>query len=291
VCPKRKPERLPARKTVTIVAGFKCQEGIVICADSQETVPGLLKRNVPKLHFEPQGITPKSAELAAIFAGATENGPFLDRLVTDCWNEVRKSNNLEEACKFADGAIKHHYKEYGEIYQQGYCPSAEMVFGIKMHGESRLLRSLDAVVNEVQGYTASGVGQYLADFLIPRSFHPYLNIYQVIAIAAYLLFQAKEHVDGCGGPSHIAFLRNKGTSGEAEYAIVDTVGRLASLVDSRWGWILPEYADPSTPHEEFDRLAKDAIRILMNERDENLKKLSEWNDFWKKSIEQLGLEE
>ena len=289
----QKPWQPPERKAVTIVAGFKCQEGIVICADSQETVPGLLKRNIPKLHFEPQGTIPKSDELAAIFAGATESGPFLDRLITDCWNEVRKAKSLEQACGFADEAIKHHYKEYGGIYQQGYCPTAELVFGLKMQGHSRLFHSFDAVVNEVEGsklYTASGIGQYLADFLIPRSFHAHLNIYQVIAIATYLLFQAKKHVDGCGGDSHVAFLRNKGTSGEVEYAIVETVGHLASLVDSRWGSILPRYADPSTPHEEFERLAKDAIQILTHERDQTLKKLSEWNDFWEKSIEQLGLE-
>jgi len=36
--PRQKPERLPERKAVTIIAGFKCSDGIVVCADTQETV-------------------------------------------------------------------------------------------------------------------------------------------------------------------------------------------------------------------------------------------------------------
>ena len=35
---------------VTIIAGFRCQDGVVICADTQET-SGSAKRNVPKLEF------------------------------------------------------------------------------------------------------------------------------------------------------------------------------------------------------------------------------------------------
>ena len=46
-----KPSRPPRRKAVTIIAGFRSDEGIVICADTQETVEGT-KRNVPKLRYE-----------------------------------------------------------------------------------------------------------------------------------------------------------------------------------------------------------------------------------------------
>jgi hypothetical protein len=35
---------------MTIIAGFRCQDGIVVCADTQETF-GSAKRNVPKLVF------------------------------------------------------------------------------------------------------------------------------------------------------------------------------------------------------------------------------------------------
>jgi 20S proteasome alpha/beta subunit len=34
---------------MTIIAGFKCRDGVVIGGDTQETVSGLSKRNVTKI--------------------------------------------------------------------------------------------------------------------------------------------------------------------------------------------------------------------------------------------------
>ena len=46
--PKSTPQRLPERKYMTIAAGFVCNDGIVLCADSQEVV-GDYKWPVKKL--------------------------------------------------------------------------------------------------------------------------------------------------------------------------------------------------------------------------------------------------
>ena len=51
---------------MTIIAGFKCSEGIVICADTQETI-GTSKRSVPKLRFEPFGGPHEGDTLAIAF--------------------------------------------------------------------------------------------------------------------------------------------------------------------------------------------------------------------------------
>jgi hypothetical protein len=69
---------------VTIIAGFRCQDGIVICADTQETtsmggIP-LSKRNIPKLQFNEHNIYDRSQaglpELAVASCGAGD-GPFI----------------------------------------------------------------------------------------------------------------------------------------------------------------------------------------------------------------------
>jgi hypothetical protein len=48
----RKIKRLSGRSAVTIVAGFKCADGVVLCADTQETLEGT-KTYVPKLRMFP----------------------------------------------------------------------------------------------------------------------------------------------------------------------------------------------------------------------------------------------
>jgi hypothetical protein len=53
----------------------------------------------------------------------------------------------------------------------------------------------------------------ITDFLAARMKPTMLDLHQCVILAAYILFQAKEHVDGCGGESQIAVLRHKGKSG------------------------------------------------------------------------------
>lgn len=69
---------------MTIIAGFRCQDGIVVCADTQET-SGPAKRNVPKLVFS-RGPTLSAGQdkminhdLALAMCGAGD-GPFVDKV-------------------------------------------------------------------------------------------------------------------------------------------------------------------------------------------------------------------
>jgi hypothetical protein len=36
--PRSKPERFPKKRSMTLISGFRCDEGLAVCADSQETV-------------------------------------------------------------------------------------------------------------------------------------------------------------------------------------------------------------------------------------------------------------
>ena len=87
IIPQLKPKRLPERKAVTIVAGFRCSEGIVVCADTLETIGDISKRHVPKVRFE--RCEPERGDLAVAFCGATNNGPFLDEIVDRAWRGVQ----------------------------------------------------------------------------------------------------------------------------------------------------------------------------------------------------------
>src|ERR1700736_2006283 len=89
VQPYALPQKSMRGRAVTIVAGFKCKEGIVLCADKQETIEPL-KRHVPKLRIEPKRDFyggDLADELMVAFAGAG-NGPFIDKLVSRAWEDA-----------------------------------------------------------------------------------------------------------------------------------------------------------------------------------------------------------
>jgi hypothetical protein len=183
---KPKPKRLPERRAVTIVAGFRCKEGIVLCADTLETIPGIYKRDVPKLVFKPTASVPVGDELAAAFCGATDNGPFLDVLIEETWEVLRHASSLDEGCERIKEKIKDYYREAGSICQRGFCPTAELIYGIKMNGSSRLFHADGPWVCEKELYATGGCGQYLADFLIQHMGAGYLmNLRQCLILSAY----------------------------------------------------------------------------------------------------------
>jgi 20S proteasome alpha/beta subunit len=254
------PKRLPERKAVTIIAGFKCYGGIVLCSDTQETLQGSpSKRNIPKLRFESVADPGNNKDLAAAFCGSGD-GPFIDKLVENAWHQVQVATDIEAASDKIEKSIKDIYKEFGRIYQPGYCPSAELIYGIKMHGESRLFSANGPVVNQKSAYQTAGAGYYMADFLAERMYKDYLGIYECVILSAYILFQAKEHVDGCGGESHIAVLREDAISGLVDYYRIEKITNALQFADYEAGNLLLEAANLAHAPEQL----KKRIQIFEN---------------------------
>lgn len=264
--PRAKPERLPERKAVTIIAGFRCVDGVVVCADTQET-SDVHKRNVTKVIVYPQDADASSimshADLMASFCGAG-NGDFIEMLIRKAWESAKRGDDLEQACDFAEQEIKDVYAEYGKIYQRGKCPSVSLIYGIKMNGGSRLFKAVGPVVNPIDTYSSNGQGYYMADFLAERMYSQSLTVHQCAILAAYVLFQAKEHVDGCGGESHIAVLRHDAPSGKLDRHRVEGITKILEHVDKRLGSILLAAGNLSHGYETITDMSLDNLGEFIN---------------------------
>lgn len=260
---------------MTIVAGFKGPEGIVLCADTQETV-GISKRNVPKLRFEPSGplaamrsaLSGESVEdrLAIAFCGSTDNGPFLDMLVDKAWQSAQSATSLREASTLIEREIKRVYREYRGIYQTGFMPSVELIYGIKRNGHSALFHAYGPAITEKDKFVTAGIGYYLADFLAERMYDSRLGLRQLIVIAEYVLFQTKEHVEGCGGDSHIAVLRNKDTSGMVDSTNVGAISALVKAADRKTGQLLMAFANLGLTDQQLIESGEQMLHIMADIR-------------------------
>ncbi len=242
---------------MTIIAGFKGHDGIVLCADTQETI-GISKRKISKLRVEP---SINQSELGVAFCGAGDNGPFIDKTVDLAWKQAQSATSLDTACEEIERSIKKTYREFGRIYQSGACPEAELIYGVKMQGMSKLFHAYGPIINSAVYYSA-GVGQYLADFLAFRMFKDYLDVRQLQIIAAYILFQAKEHVDGCGGDSEIAILRDRGLSGRVDASRIDKISEVISFTDTDLAQALLLCADFGMSNREFRKNIKNMTQML-----------------------------
>lgn len=263
---------------MTIVAGFKCWEGVVLCADTQETVSDISKKNVPKLIFQPvdsngHALPSNKDQLAVAFCGSSNNAAFVDKLVASAWEDAQAGRNLDEVCNEIEKSIKNTYREFGKIFQTGYCPGADLLYGVKMFGHSKLFSASGPVVNEVHTYASAGAGYYMADFLASRMYGHHLDIRQCVILAAYILYQAGEYVVGCGGDSQIAVLKDDGTSGVVDSKVVDELTKTLQFVDKElWDFTLAA-ANLSLTTEELREGLDNGIDMLILLRDVRKKEL------------------
>ena len=271
--------RPPKRQVVTIIAGFKCQGGLVVCADTQETF-GSAKRNVPKLEFykgptcSEDYQTMINHDLALVICGAGD-GPFVDKIASRAWDALRGVADIWEASEAVESMIKETYREFGQIYQVGECPRAELIYGITIRGQSRLFQAIGPLVNE-RDYASSGIGYYLADFLTSRMRgEAWLTTRQTVILAAYILFQAKEHVEGCGGESHIAVLRESESSGKVDFRLIQHITEYLKSADQCTGEMLLAAADFSIDNSETASRISLLVDQLQFMRDREIAQLAE----------------
>jgi hypothetical protein len=238
---------------VTIAAGFRFNGGVIICADTQETIAHS-KTSVPKLRLEPSMMVGRDSpdDLMIAMAGAGD-GPFIDKLVERAWEGASPARSFAEACSKIETSIKETHQEYGQIFQLGYLPGAELIYGVKMHGDSKLFGSQGPIVNEKHSYGSVGAGYYMADFLASRMHQRYLPGPDAVILAAYVLFQCKEHVDGCGGESHIVALNETGDSRFVDPWRVDFATQQLQVTDGLISRLLLSAPDYSVADAQFKK--------------------------------------
>lgn len=255
---------------MTIIAGFKAENGIVVCSDTQETsTPS--KRDVPKLHFEARGIL-TTTPLAVAFCGSGY-GPLIDKLTSESWKAAEPYGTMDDACAAIEETIKNLYKEYWQIFQPGQCPSADLIYGVKTSEGSKLFSANGPIVNERPEYYSSGAGYYMADFLASRMYRAYLTVHQCVILAAYILSQAKEHVDGCGGESHIAVLRSDGADGLVDSTRIEEITGLLKGFDLQCGHLALHAANFSLETPKVETEIKDLREALLFFREESQERI------------------
>jgi hypothetical protein len=144
-----------------------------------------------------------------------------------------------------------------------------------MQNTCRLFIANGPIVNEKPEYDSFGAGQYMADFLASRMYDKHLNLRQCAIVAAYILFQAKEHVDGCGGESHIAVLRKNGVSGVAGYRNIAAWTELLKLSDYQIGSVLIDSPNVEMEDQEFTEKSKNLIEVIDELRKDKAAELRE----------------
>jgi hypothetical protein len=205
--PLPKTHRLLEGKSMTIAAGYVCPEGVVLCADTEE-LRGEYKFRTPKLIVLPE--SEDATRIKVVFAGAGD-GYFIDKLVAEMWKAaLHSSGGIDQAVDAMEDAILRIHQKFWPVYPAAERPQADLLFAALVGGEIRLYKATGPIVNEVEGYELTGIGDVLARYIAARTYKDNLSLQEAAVLATYTLEQAKEYVDGCGGESHVVLLFKTG---------------------------------------------------------------------------------
>jgi len=201
------PKRLPARKVVTIAIGFTCNEGVVVCADSQATVRGYTKDYCGKIKVS---LYHKHDVAMAIVGAGDED------YIQTAMNKVDRG--IGEATKFteAEEVMEKNLLDFFDAnlarwayYPRDDRPEVELLIGINFtKGPCGLFHYCGTAFRRIVGMKAIGTGSLLAGNFL--SIWKLDTLEQLGSAAAYILYKVKKNVDSCGGFSDIVVLKKGG---------------------------------------------------------------------------------
>jgi hypothetical protein len=206
-----KPKRLPARKRMTIAAGFICTDGIVLAADTKEVYSNSGDHTyVHKLDMI------DSPQCSGALAGAGYSYPV--DYVTSKIKELFKLETYLTAdeCERALGSLMAliYQSKQMKAYPKSQPDELQASFLVALRpkaegGESCLFLINSSLVTRVrEGVRVIGYGlmQQMADEM-GRS---HLSVRQARGAALYLIYETKRRTSDVGGLTHIYALLNSG---------------------------------------------------------------------------------
>jgi hypothetical protein len=255
---------------VTLIAGFKCEGGIVLCADTYQEASGM-KRSVEKL------IVYERDWCSVGFAGSGDQGDLIDTVVDSIQSTLDASRPeiLHEIKRSIKDSLVLVYRNELAAFPQPPATSeptdtiVTLLIAVKGKKDqnAELLLSYGTALHPVPEYEVRGSGETL-EFVAERLFRHDLPLRHGVLLCTHLLGLSKAHVGGVGGESHIAVITNGGWIQKARLVETDLSESFFKRVDNIFSETLLSFADPSLDDQGFDdaiALFTDHTRILRQE--------------------------
>ncbi len=219
---------MPRSTAVTIAAGFKCTDGVVLCTDTQETVGDYKKRNAVKITVKPDvnpipalkqprrksdpvplEVPSPNPELIVGFAGAGDCS-FLEKLIDKAWSRISKAATFEERCSTLEEGIVEFYEKFWPIYSDSMKPEVALLVGLWSQSEYELFKVVGPLVTKVNSHAFIGWGNAEANSIADRLDLRKLTVKKASNVGIYVLKGVKEQVPYCGGDTHLLLMRDDG---------------------------------------------------------------------------------
>jgi hypothetical protein len=213
--PTERERKVRKAKSMTIGVALHCSDGIVLCADRQ-----LTKGDLKFYECKITGLSVGNCSLAVTYSNSRELMGFI-------WDRMFNADRLAEVRAFSEirrifeDTIQEAYKSYPEA-------DAEILLAVSLNPHEpeddwglELLKATRHGVREIVDFECIGIGDSsLVRYLIGIIGKEQPEVQEGAALAAYLVKQAKQYIDGCGGDTDLMIIRN---GKEPEFRLVKSM--------------------------------------------------------------------
>lgn len=203
---------------MTIAAGFKIQEGVVLCADTKHTYSGAMKLQSAKIFKKDD--YPSGIKTAFCIVGSVR---YCKMIIQKCEGALARLGAHE--CSRAEvravietiliTAFEEHIYRHPDFTRGSLAVGYLIAIWSPIDGIG-FYSTEDTAINELVGYECLGAGSYLGHYLLRPLFRPNLKIKETILLATHALIQTKNYDDNCGGDSQFIWMRPDGTVSDVE---------------------------------------------------------------------------
>ncbi len=241
---------------MTIVAGFRVQDGVLLCADTMYS--GLMKIHQQKIF----PVTFADAEPKEHFAFALSGSEAYGKMAIDECTEAlhdlgSKGRTLRNVKSTLRKTIKHINDSYIYSRPEHERTSLEFQFVIAAFlpkgGGAQLFSTQGSAVNLEADYACIGTGDYLGHYLIRPIFSRMLNMNGVALLATQVLAAAKSYDVNCGGLSTLTIITSQGELKPLFDYPFYAIETFASQYDNFTRSLLFQVTDSGLADEAFER--------------------------------------
>ncbi len=183
---------------MTIVLGFRCADGVVMCADQQITAPGAFKYHQTKITVE------DFEGFSAVFAYAGQPGLALEvhDKIAKVLRDLGEQKSVSDAVRQSVDSV---LSDMGRLYTQ---LELQMLIGTTaVHQKAALVGFDGKSVHAALPFNYLGIGESsLIRFLAQKLYTTKIDVRAGVDLGAYLVKKAEDYIDGCGGPIDVVTL-------------------------------------------------------------------------------------
>jgi 20S proteasome alpha/beta subunit len=286
---KRPQER---RRTVTLIAGMVCKDGIVMAADTEQS-GYFRKSNVPKLESYDATFSVMSSlaggnvGCSVIIAGAG-HGDMADYASRRIAKEAKAIQSMDEVELRLEAVLEDIFTKRFQIYKPDDLGIFRLLIAIRAPDSNtpKLFSSYGATLVERNKFVlGSGV---LVDYVLDQIYDSSMTTDDGVAASLGLLQIAKKYVEGVGGESKIAVMSKEGRIQQKpdwevteEETILAKHAKIANRLMLAMMRTRTDTEDQWKKHLATFAKEIEELREKKKESDQKIKDLMAWwNNYW-----------